>query len=345
MSSHVLVIGGTRFIGKAIVRKLTSQGYIVHVLHRGFHPLGMNLPNLIEYHGDARNPLAYRKIFKQYPIDFIIHTIAYSPDDIESLLQIQRVEQIPMIVISTGQVYLVTVGNKIPFREEDYNNLLMHAPENPEDYSQWEYGILKRNMEDTLTNWYREFRIPSFTLRSPVVQGNEDYSLRLYSYIKRVSDEYPFLLPFEGNVTISHIWVEDLANAVMHIIQQGFTERISYNISMEERLSLVDVIKKIALELNPKKPIHIPNNAIDEEEQKILMKASPYSGKWISVLDATRFKRDFNWKPTPFNEWFPKIVRHQYLHFEKEMLNNYLNRQEEIRIFGKLQSARQLTEL
>lgn len=345
MSKHVLIIGGTRFIGRSICKILASNGFTVHVLHRGFHP-AQNCPEgIIEHLGNAKNPLEYKQLFKKYSIEFIIHTIAYAPEDLESLLPILKSTQIPLVVISTGQVYLVTVPRKSEYKETDYNRLLMQAPLNEEDFNQWEYGIQKRNMENLLTRWHEEYGISALTLRSPVVQGKNDYSYRLFSYIARLQDQEPIVLPHQGNTIISHIWVEDLARAILAIVNKGFTGRFAYNISMQERFKLSEVLQQMSEILQINKKAYISTRELSEQEDKILRTASPYSGKWVSVLNAEAFKKDFEWSPTPFSSWFPEVVLYQAKNFYLDELKNYGNRPKEVEIFKKLEKKGQLEQI
>ncbi len=51
---NVLVIGGTRFIGRAIVEELLRRGHTVTVYHRGRHEVEFPSP-VAHVHGDRRD--------------------------------------------------------------------------------------------------------------------------------------------------------------------------------------------------------------------------------------------------------------------------------------------------
>ncbi|GAB4169373.1 MAG: hypothetical protein Kow00108_03060 [Calditrichia bacterium] len=326
---RILILGGTRFIGKAICRTFLEQGYEVHILHRGFHKCEATSPRIFAHHGNIHNALEYKKLLKTYSFDAIIHTIAYENKDIMPLLQILKTEKVPLITISTGQVYLVTLPPKEEYVEEDYNRLLMPAPQDEANYSQWEYGIKKRDVEDTLTQWYEDYNIPSVTIRSPVVQGNLDYSYRLYSYIARILDGNPIILPHNGNPVISHIWVEDLARAVLKIAESGPHSRLCFNVSMNERLLLKEFIQEVGNILDKPTEIYMVNEP-SSQVNSVAINASPYSGGWVSVLNADRIKETYQWNPTPLHQWLHEVVTYQAGRFDPNQLSNYVHRNSEI---------------
>lgn len=346
MTKRILVIGGTRFIGRSIIRHLLESGHEVHYLHRGFSQLDISSDRLFEHQSNAHNGLYYRKLFKQYSFDFIIHTIAYKPEDLEVLFPVLQADKTPLIVISTGQVYLVTLPPKEEYTEEDYHRMIMHSPEDEYNYAQWEYGVLKRNMEDLLTEWYQKFGISSLTLRSPVVHGERDYSYRLYSYIWRLTDDEQFLLlPSGGNPVLSHIWVEDLAKAVGSVVSRGFHGRQCFNISMNEKYPLTEWIFFMEKVLQRRVPVYMPSTDISEEEHMMLVQASPFSGKWVSVLNANKFKKAYGWEPTPFDRWFPDVVLYQFKHFSPENLKNRAIRPRETELYQRLKKEGQIIRL
>ncbi|MCK5076278.1 MAG: NAD-dependent epimerase/dehydratase family protein, partial [Calditrichia bacterium] len=323
----VLLIGGTRFVGKAILDKLLNEKMRVVVYHRGNHKLHLNHPNLFEEFGDCRSPLNYHALFKKYRFDLIIHTVAYKPDDLISLFPDIKKYKTPIIVISTGQVYIVTVNNKIPFAEDVYDFPLLPAPQNDTDYIQWIYGLHKRDVEQLLDKWWEEYEIPSVSLRCPVIQGNYDYSYRLFSYIARILDSNQILLPFKGNSAISHLYVEDLTSALSLVAASDINNRAVFNLSMQERTSLSKFIKEISALFKKHTEIFELQSKEEKDINKMLSEASPYSGKWVSVLNNKLFKSKYKWKPTPLNEWLPGVARFQADNFKIEKLKNYGNRE------------------
>ncbi len=330
MKKSILVIGGTRFVGRAIVEELLKTGFKVVVYHRGQHQLPFDHENLFEEFGNCKNPLAYAGIFKKYGINAVIHNIAYHPEDVAGLRSVLNEYKVPIIVISTGQTYLVTVNKRQPYDEAAYNYPLLPAPQNDDDYKQWLYGVYKRDVERLLDDWYEQYNIPSVTLRCPVIQGEYDYSYRLFSYIARVKDGRPLILPYEVDVTISHLFVKDLVKAITLILTKDISGRNAYNLSGEERIPLSQFIGNIGEILERDPELFEVSTQKIVNEHPYLKTISPYSSKWVSVLDASSFKTNFNWKPTPINKWFPAVVKYQADNFLTKSLFNYTHRGKEL---------------
>src|SRR5262249_26126329 len=112
---HVLVIGGTRFMGYHLVWRLLAGGHRVTVLNRGRtpDPFGARVGRIAGDRGLLKKLLAGRHF------DAAVDFIAYTGDDVA-----QAVEALPgvahYVLISTGQVYLVRENCPRPARESDY---------------------------------------------------------------------------------------------------------------------------------------------------------------------------------------------------------------------------------
>jgi len=82
-----------------------------------------------------------------------------------------------LVMISSGQVYLVTASPRPPFREADSEAPLM--PEPPaanRDHAEWVYGMGKRAAEAALGAAAASRGWSTLALRLPVVQGEADGS-------------------------------------------------------------------------------------------------------------------------------------------------------------------------
>jgi len=81
MSKNILVLGGTRFIGKLLVQRLVRAGHRVTVATRGYapDPFGARIERV---RVDRRNELAMRKAFADCaPFDVVFDQMCYSPLD------------------------------------------------------------------------------------------------------------------------------------------------------------------------------------------------------------------------------------------------------------------------
>jgi nucleoside-diphosphate-sugar epimerase len=80
MSKNILVIGGTRFIGRLLVQRLLHAGHRVTVATRGYapDPFGERIARI---RTDRRNELAMRSLAKAGPFDIVYDQLCYSPLD------------------------------------------------------------------------------------------------------------------------------------------------------------------------------------------------------------------------------------------------------------------------
>jgi nucleoside-diphosphate-sugar epimerase len=80
MSKNILVIGGTRFIGRLLVQRLLCAGHRVTIATRGYapDPFGNRIQRI---RADRRNELAMRAVAKAGPFDIVFDQMCYSPLD------------------------------------------------------------------------------------------------------------------------------------------------------------------------------------------------------------------------------------------------------------------------
>jgi nucleoside-diphosphate-sugar epimerase len=80
MSRNILVIGGTRFIGRLLVQRLLHAGHRVTIATRGYapDPFGARIQRI---RADRRNELAMRAVAKAGPFDVVFDQMCYSPLD------------------------------------------------------------------------------------------------------------------------------------------------------------------------------------------------------------------------------------------------------------------------
>jgi nucleoside-diphosphate-sugar epimerase len=91
---HVLVIGGTRFIGPHVVRGLADAGHDVTVFHRGESPCDMRVRHI---HGDRS------QLPRDLRADMVIDMWCMTEEHARGL--VNRFESERLVVISSGDVY------------------------------------------------------------------------------------------------------------------------------------------------------------------------------------------------------------------------------------------------
>jgi len=146
---HVLVIGGTRFVGYQLVWRLLAAGHRVTTFNRGRlpDPFGDRIERL---RGD-RTTADFARLLSGRRFDATVDFAAYTAADVTGVVEVLGTGAGHYVFISTGQVYLVRQDCPHPAREEAYEGPLLPQPEEPDDLAQWRYGVEKRQAEDTLS--------------------------------------------------------------------------------------------------------------------------------------------------------------------------------------------------
>jgi nucleoside-diphosphate-sugar epimerase len=100
----ILIIGGTKFIGPAVVNHLCEMGHEVTVFHRGL--TRTDLPNGInQILGDRSNLKDYRNEFSQLAPDVVLDMIPFSEQDAKVLMDTFKGIVGRIVALSSGDVY------------------------------------------------------------------------------------------------------------------------------------------------------------------------------------------------------------------------------------------------
>src|SRR5689334_18499782 len=244
--SDVLVIGGTRFMGYSLVWRLLLAGHRVTILNRGQtpDPFGSRVDRI---QVDRTTP-AFVQALAGRRFDVAVDFAAFTGDDARGVLAALGDGGVGhYIVISTGQVYLVREGCPIPSRESDYPGPVMPEPPMPGDEWDWRYGVGKREIEDVLAEAWERDGFPSTRLRIPVVNGERDRSGRLESYIRRLLDGGPVLLPDGGMRHVRQIYSGAVARIIVEdVMENEIALGKAYNLCQDEIPSLTELILILA---------------------------------------------------------------------------------------------------
>lgn len=306
---NILIIGGTRQIGQSLTRQLLAHDHRVTVLNRGITP--DTLPDRVaRLVCDRTNHQQLRRALAGRSFDVVIDNVLFNGAEAESIVEILRGNVGHYIMISTGQVYLVRDGIERPFREDDYPGELIPRPvPNTYDDEEWSYGYHKRQAEDTLAAAWSMHRFPYTSLRLPMINGAKDKFNRLYGYILRIQDGGPILVPTEPTHPLRHVYVEDVVQAILRLIDGATPQGKAYNISQDEALTIDEFIALLSdLMDRPTPPIvRVERDLL--EANGFLPDCSPFSDRWMSELDNCLSKTELGMVYTPVREYLATLVQ------------------------------------
>lgn len=262
----VLVLGGTRFFGKELVRKLIQKGHEVTIGTRG--------NNLGEFEGavenmiiDRQDKASLKKALQGRAFDVVYDNICYSPNEVRNLLEILEGNIGKYIVTSSGSVY----EGEGYLKEERFNPYTY--PIKDGERADFSYAEGKRLVEAVA---FQAFNIPTVAVRFPIVIGKNDYTERLLFFVKNILEGNPMSVRAKKNKMV--FITQEEAGAFLYELQdKAFTGPINANcngvIRIEEIISLI--------EKKANKKAHL---IIDESSEQ----QDPYSSPEEMVLDNTR---------------------------------------------------------
>jgi nucleoside-diphosphate-sugar epimerase len=333
---QILLIGGTRFVGYQLAWRLLAADHQVTLLNRGHlpDPFGSRVERLIvdRTAPDFEGALQSRSF--EVVVDFAAYTGADARQSVATFGQ-GRVWH--YVVISTGQVYLVREGCPRPAQEADYDGLLLPQPTNdPYDQEEWRYGIDKRAMEDTLAAAWEEHRFPATRLRLPMVNGERDHFRRLESYLWRILDGGPLLLPDGGTHLTRHAYSGSVVQAITRLLGQTDTFGQVYNLCQDETPTLAALLTTLAdLVGAPARLVPVPNLSLAAHHLHIT-EVSPFSDRWMSFLDPAKAKTALGFQHEPLRHYLEKIVTCLLNHPPSTPPAGYTHRPAELALAGQM---------
>jgi nucleoside-diphosphate-sugar epimerase len=179
---RVVVLGGTRFIGRAIVEDLATAGHQLLLVHRGvLEPDGM--PEAQHIHTERAELPRHRSAVERFNPDAAIDCRALTRADAETALAALPAD-IRLVVISSIDVYRA-FGALNDDGETDPVPLDEDSPVRPERYP---YRGKTEGMDDYDKLDVEDVYLPrgGTSLRLPMVYGERDYQRREEFILRRV---------------------------------------------------------------------------------------------------------------------------------------------------------------
>jgi nucleoside-diphosphate-sugar epimerase len=234
------------------------------------------------------------------------------------------------VFVSTGQVYLVREDCPRPARELDYDGPVMPRPSEAGDLDAWTYGVEKRAAEDLLAAAWTRSRFPATRLRVPMINGERDPQRRLESYMWRILDGGPLLVPDGGLAVARHIYALELARSMAMLLGDARTFGEAFNLCQEETPSVWDLIGMLAERLGaPDRRLAISASALGDIPVR---EVSPFSSPWMSYIEPTRARTLLGFAHRPLAAYLDAMVASFLARHETEPPAGYRHRPAELRL-------------
>jgi nucleoside-diphosphate-sugar epimerase len=250
---RVLIIGGTRYFGKLIVKNFLERGDTVSVLSRG-----NSRPDFWDHiehiEADRSDATQMSEVLTDWEFDLVIDNIAFDKSDVKIAVETLRGKIGKYVVTSSVSTYGGIGHSATPWQPVTSQNRHLHyfvAPDAPVPLQEdsidlsnvaWQvdpdrnpYADHKRQIERFLSE---TTDFPFTVLRAPIVIGPEEYAGRFWWYLQRILDGQGIVLRNGGTTEIRLGFTEDIATAFVDAALSNNTTGNTYNIAQNEIVTL-----------------------------------------------------------------------------------------------------------
>jgi len=228
-----LVLGGTRFVGPALVNRLLDANYHVTVLNRGSR--ADELPAGVEaVVCDRKDHPGLKEALAGRTFEAVFDVIAYVPEDARGLLDaLDRARLRHFVHVSTASVY--KESKRYPVKED--------FPRGPDPGDAYGHG--KYLTEELLFRAYREGGVPVTVVRPGYIYGPRNSVYREAFYFDRLLAGRPLLVPGDGSLITQFGYVDDLASLMVSVPGNERAVGEAYNFAGEFAVTIDEYLHNV----------------------------------------------------------------------------------------------------
>jgi nucleoside-diphosphate-sugar epimerase len=253
----ILIIGGTRFIGPSVVKKLHEQDHTIVLFHRGKSKADLpeDIPHIL---GDRNNLRDFRNEFAEFKPGLVLDMAPITERHAQTVVEVFRGITERVIAISSQDVYQayglllgIEQGDVQPTPTNEDGALrtkffpYRQDKPRPDDdprkiLDDYDKILVERViMEDE--------ELAGTVLRLPMVYGPLDYQHRLYSYVKKMADKRPVIIMEKSMADwrSSVGYVENVADAIVLAINDKRAKNRIYNVAEPDNFNQAKWVEKI----------------------------------------------------------------------------------------------------
>tara|TARA_Y100000590_G_scaffold470704_1_gene668025 strand:+ start:2423 stop:3280 length:858 start_codon:yes stop_codon:yes gene_type:complete len=243
---NILVLGGNRFFGKEVLKKLLSKNHKVYLVNRCTRK-NLSHKNLELICTDRKDLKKYYNLFDKIYFEKIFDNIAYSLNEVKLLINLLKGKFNHYILTSSSISYL-DINTNSEKKEKDWKKgRITNDFKKKYNITDIKYAINKRKIENFLIN---NKKILSTIIRIPNVIGKEDFSKKTQKLI-RFNYNPQKNKNFEDRF-IQFIFKDDLVKIILKIINSKPNKKEQYNIA-NEKIKIKDFYYSILKNKNLKK--------------------------------------------------------------------------------------------
>lgn len=269
---RILVMGGTRFIGVYLTRLLMAAGHEVTLLNRGNRPgpAGVEVVRC-----DRKSPEGLKAALSGRTFDAIYDNNGRELADTKPLVQMFSGTVKQFIYVSSAGVY--AKSDQMPHREGD-----------PVDPNSRHKG--KHHTEDYLIRQ----GVPFTSIRPVYIYGPQNYNPVEKWFFDRLSHDRPLLIPDDGQSITQLGHCEDLARAMVAVLDNPNAIGQIYNVSGDRYVTFNGLANACASAMGKPSPDlrHYDPNQFDFGKRKAFPMRVQH---FFASID--KAQHDLNWSP------------------------------------------------
>lgn len=300
---RILVLGGTRFIGPAVARRLHNAGHAVTLFHRG-QSRGDNFPDFPHVHGDRTRLADFRDAFVRLAPDVVLDMAPATEDDALAVRDTFGDIARRVVAVSSCDVYRAfgvlnrteddaptpaPITEDAPLRRNLYPHRHDDAP-SLGDERRWKREYDKLLVERVVMG---TDEMAGTILRLPFVYGPGDYLHRLWPYLRQME---------AGQSTITldarkaawrstHGYVENVAATIALAATDDRAQGRIYNVAEPDAPTEAEWVAAIGRAAGwGGEVIAVPPEELPERQRTTMNAAQPF------VLDTTRVRRELGYR-------------------------------------------------
>lgn len=217
---RILVLGGTRFVGRVFVEEALAQGHQVTTFNRG--QTGHDVPGVAAVRGDRENRSDLLSLVQGREWDWVVDTSGYVPQVVGNAARLLSDRASAYVFLSTISVYLGWPAEPVN-EDSDVYDCPPDAPGTAEDEANWsaaQYGAYKAGCERAVQE---AFEGAVTVLRPGVILGPQENVGRLTWWLRRIAQGGRVLAPGQPTKPIQPIDIRDLTAFTLSCLQHTTT--------------------------------------------------------------------------------------------------------------------------
>tara|TARA_Y100001968_G_scaffold330452_1_gene382376 strand:- start:3949 stop:4866 length:918 start_codon:yes stop_codon:yes gene_type:complete len=269
----ILVMGGTRFVGKSLVNKFLSIGADIDIFTRG----NKEIPRGVNFIKGDRNEINDIKQINKNKYDYIFDISGRELEQTKLLMNNLDNSFKRYLYVSSAGVY------------KDSDEILL--------YENDEIDLLSRHKGKFETeDWLIKENIPFTSFRPTYIYGPNNYNKIENWFFERLVNTKKIPVPGDGLLVTQLGHVSDLTDAMIMSIESDKTKNQIYNCTGEKGITIKGLIYKCAevcnIDIDQINLCSFDYKKLDPKSRKVFpLRLTHY----LTSID--KLKNDINWNP------------------------------------------------